>query len=247
MSFKIFLLVGHLTNFGPDIIYWLTTPRRRWPKMCRLDVRSSCPMIMWNCPHISGDRLLFPALLKLQTRVLLLDSVTWIKIDLASNYVHLCTYVSVLDRKKQANNKPTSSPHFAITCHFTINPMTFVFFLIEFRRVGWKSHGTLSVEQNIGNKFKNGLLHWEMVHIKTRDPGFGSIPSRRISYNNAPFAAEQSRGTKIAILERKWRNGTCLTNKIQIWWLSLTCPSASFALQYDDFCTTWFLSCKRPI
>ena len=51
---------------------------------------------------------------------------------------------------------------------------------------------------------------------------------------NGPFAAEQSRGTKIAILESKWRTGTCWTKKIQIWWLSLTSPSASFALQYGD-------------
>ena len=82
--------------------------------------------------------------------------------------------------------------------------MTFVFFLIEFRRVGWKSHGTLSVEQNKGNKFKKGLLQRETVQTKKRDSGFGTIPSRGISYNNGPFAAEQSRGTKIAKLESNW-------------------------------------------
>ena len=33
----------------------------------------------------------------------------------------------------------------------------------------------------------------------------------------------------------KLRTGTCWAKKIQIWWLSLTCPSASFALQYSNF------------
>ena len=51
MSFQIFLLVGHLTNWTGHI-YWLTTPWRRELKMCWWDVRSSCPIIMWNWPDI---------------------------------------------------------------------------------------------------------------------------------------------------------------------------------------------------
>ena len=47
---------------------------------------------------------------------------------------------------------------------------------------------------------------------------------------NGPFAAEQSRGTKSPY----WRQMTHW-DMLNIWWLSLTCPSASFALQYGDF------------
>ena len=40
---------------------------------------------------------------------------------------------------------------------------------------------------------------------------------------------------KISSLESKWRTRTCWTKKIQIWWLCLSCPRASFALECEDF------------
>ena len=46
--------------------------------------------------------------------------------------------------------------------------------------------------------------------------------------------------------ESKWRTGTCWTKKIQIWWLSLTCPSAAFALQYGDFVPRDCSAAKGP-
>ena len=52
---------------------------------------------------------------------------------------------------------------------------------------------------------------------------------------------------KIAILESKWRTGTCWTKKIQIWWLSLTCSSASFALHYGDFVPRDCSAAKGPL
>ena len=40
---------------------------------------------------------------------------------------------------------------------------------------------------------------------------------------------------KISSLESKWRTRTCWTKEIQIWWLCLSCPRASFALECEDF------------
>ena len=47
--------------------------------------------------------------------------------------------------------------------------------------------------------------------------------------------------------EQIGRTGTCRTKKIQICWLCLTCPSASFALQLGDFVPRDRLAAKSPL
>lgn len=64
-------------------------------------------------------------------------------------------------------------------------------------------------------------------------------------YHNRPLEAKRSSGLRSPNWWAKTRWD--MLDKIQIWGLCLTCLSASIAHQFGDFCTTWSLSCKRPI
>ena len=47
-------------------------------------------------------------------------------------------------------------------------------------------------------------------------------------------------------LKSRWRTGTCRTKNIQIWWLCLSCPSVSFALQFGYFVPRDCSAAKLP-
>ena len=47
------------------------------------------------------------------------------------------------------------------------------------------------------------------VALHPDDNSFAASDEEKRTKFNGPFAAEQSIGTKIAILESKWRTGTC--------------------------------------
>ena len=76
---------------------------------------------------------------------------------------------------------------------------------------------------------------------------YTQIPYPFLTFNG-PFAAEQSCGTKSPNWRTmQWHTWTCSMKKIQIWCLCLTYPSASFALQFDDFVPPNCSAAKGPL
>lgn len=74
-----------------------------------------------------------------------------------------------------------------------------------------------------------------LCSAKTQTPEeISQIVEFSVFLANGKFAAERSRGSK-SQLESKWCTRTYWTKRIQIWWLSLTWPSASFAQKLQDF------------
>lgn len=82
---------------------------------------------------------------------------------------------------------------------------------------------------------QTGSLKWRCIVMKLSQLQIGSL---QLSDHVVQ---------KIAELESKWRTGTCQRKKIQIWWLWLTCPSASFVLQFVDFVSRDWSGAKGPL